>query len=54
MLADMGRETVYKEFNSLRLVKHEAGFPNPQWALISPNQLPSAAQESITRGLSTN
>ena len=29
----------HKEFDSPRLVKREAGFPNPQWVLIGSNQL---------------
>ena len=29
----------YSQFNSLRLVKREAGFPNPRRALIGSNQL---------------
>ena len=29
----------HSQFNSQRLVKREAGFPNPWWALIGSNQL---------------
>ena len=29
----------HSQFNSPRLVKREAGFPNPRWALIGSNQL---------------
>ena len=29
----------HSQFDSPRLVKHEAGFPNPRWVLIGSNQL---------------
>ena len=29
----------HSQFNSPRLIKREAGFPNPRWALIGSNQL---------------